>query len=806
MSIITNRKHFSFRRPVRHSRTRRRQGGIENFLFVMLLCFLAYPESTRAQSSGLRVGKVSIQGNQAVSTGTILNRVRSRSGSVFNEKTVAQDARRILILPQIADVTWDVTQVADQVHITFQVIETPQIASVEFLGNKNIDVKDLSKEIEFNTGDFLDRYLIQIGAEALEELYHKKGYYFATVHVNESALRNERKVIYVIVEGPKLRVKKRRFVGNELIPTRKLKGKVKTSAYFPIFRKGRLDDEQLEQDKMALQTYYREKGFLDARVFYDTDFNEDNTRVEVTFIIEEGPEYQVATIRFEGNEKLLDTRLREVLQLEPGKVFTQERQIIDQRSVKRAYGKEGYIYANVLLEPEYTDQQGQVNAVFRIRENNQYYLGRLIIRGNHETQDKVVRRAFDYYDFTPGGIYDTDAMEKGRRRLLGGGFFENLSVLPIGNDPNYRDALAEVRETRTGLIIFGVGVDTNSGVLGQFAIEQRNFDIAKYPRTMRELFSGDAFTGGGQRLKLSFSPGTRVTTGYINFFEPYLFDQPYYMDLTLMLFRRWRESYLEERRGGRATFGHRFTRNWSAEISLRAEDVRVSDLDYRILYDETGEERIGREIIAPDDVRDVEGSNFLTSVKGGIVYNKTDSIYRPSHGYKFNVGWEQFGALGGEFDFASLSAGFTNYHTVYMDIAERKTVWATGIRGNRIIGDAPVFERFYAGGIGSLRGFDYRGVSPRGGIRDDPIGSDYLILAGTELTHPLYEEVVYGKLFCDSGIVDEGPYRVTVGFGLELVIPQLFQMIPMHFDFGFPVMSDDKDDEEVFSFSFGMTF
>jgi len=772
----------------------------------MLLCFLAYPESTRAQSSGLRVGKVSIQGNQAVSTGTILNRVRSRSGSVFNEKTVAQDARRILILPQIADVTWDVTQVADQVHITFQVIETPQIASVEFLGNKNIDVKDLSKEIEFNTGDFLDRYLIQIGAEALEELYHKKGYYFATVHVNESALRNERKVIYVIVEGPKLRVKKRRFVGNELIPTRKLKGKVKTSAYFPIFRKGRLDDEQLEQDKMALQTYYREKGFLDARVFYDTDFNEDNTRVEVTFIIEEGPEYQVATIRFEGNEKLLDTRLREVLQLEPGKVFTQERQIIDQRSVKRAYGKEGYIYANVLLEPEYTDQQGQVNAVFRIRENNQYYLGRLIIRGNHETQDKVVRRAFDYYDFTPGGIYDTDAMEKGRRRLLGGGFFENLSVLPIGNDPNYRDALAEVRETRTGLIIFGVGVDTNSGVLGQFAIEQRNFDIAKYPRTMRELFSGDAFTGGGQRLKLSFSPGTRVTTGYINFFEPYLFDQPYYMDLTLMLFRRWRESYLEERRGGRATFGHRFTRNWSAEISLRAEDVRVSDLDYRILYDETGEERIGREIIAPDDVRDVEGSNFLTSVKGGIVYNKTDSIYRPSHGYKFNVGWEQFGALGGEFDFASLSAGFTNYHTVYMDIAERKTVWATGIRGNRIIGDAPVFERFYAGGIGSLRGFDYRGVSPRGGIRDDPIGSDYLILAGTELTHPLYEEVVYGKLFCDSGIVDEGPYRVTVGFGLELVIPQLFQMIPMHFDFGFPVMSDDKDDEEVFSFSFGMTF
>ena len=105
--------------------------------------------------------------------------------------------------------------------------------------------------------------------------------------MNESALREQRKLIYVIVEGPKLRIKKRRFVGNESIPTRKLKGKVKTSAYFPIFNKGRLDDEQLEQDKLALQAYYREEGFLDARVFYEVKMNEKKTRAELTFIIEE---------------------------------------------------------------------------------------------------------------------------------------------------------------------------------------------------------------------------------------------------------------------------------------------------------------------------------------------------------------------------------------------------------------------------------------------------------------------------------------------------------------------------------------
>ena len=105
-----------------------------------------------------------------------------------------------------------------------------------------------------------------------------------------------------------------------------------------------------------------------------------------------------------------------------------------------------------------------------------------------------------------------------------------------------------------------------------------------------------------------------------------------------------------------------------------------------------------------------------------------------------------------------------------------------------------------------MRGFDYRGVSPRGGIMDDPIGSEYVLLAGTELTHPLFEETLYGKIFCDSGLVSEGPYRVSVGFGVELVVPQLFQMIPMQFDFGFPIFQDDKDEKEMFSFTFGMTF
>ena len=144
----------------------------------------------------------------------------------------------------------------------------------------------------------------------------------------------------------------------------------------------------------------------------------------------------------------------------------------------------------------------------------------------------------------------------------------------------------------------------------------------------------------------------------------------------------------------------------------------------------------------------------------------------------------------------------------YKDIIDRRTVLSARTRSSKIIvGDAPVFERYYAGGIGSIRGFEYRGISPRSGPQDDPVGSEYIITAGMDLTHPLFEETLYGKIFCDGCMIDDGPGRVSVGFGIELVIPQLFQMIPMEFDFAFPIASDKENDEEqMFSFNFGMGF
>jgi outer membrane protein insertion porin family len=761
-------------------------------------------QTPAAGAEGKIIRQVLIDGNSAVTTGTIMKQVHGRPGAVFSEKIVSEDARRIASMPQIADVQWKINVVDGQVEVRFVVVESAQITEVKFVGNKKIKEDKLLKTVQFKKGDFLDNYLVNRGREAIVQLYHDKGFYFATVDLNEDLLSKEHKVVYGIVEGPKLRIKKIQFEGNDHVKAYKLNSKVKTAKYFPILKKGNLDDEQIKQDCLSLEEYYHDEGFLDARVFSQVRFNDKKTRVFVTFTVEEGRQYRIAAIRFEGNETYSDQELRDALTLNPGDVFSLKRKTFAQKAVNRYYGHNGYIYADVQVIPEYTDTPGEAVALFKIVEKGRFYLGRVIVQGNHETQDKVVRRAFSRYGFLPGEIYDTEAMEKAEKRLKGEGFFQDINVMPVGSDPNSRDALIDVMETQTGLVLVGVGVDTNNGVLGNFSIEQRNFDWAKYPHSFRELFSGNSFIGGGQRIRLDFMPGTQMTRGQIKFHEPYFFDTPFYFDWSLFIFRRWRESYLERRLGGSTSFGYRFDNDWNVEMTLRGEQVRITDLDtgWRIPGDETS----GRIIVAPQDVQDVEGNNSVTGLGVDVGRDKTDDIFRPTKGYRVNFGMEQVGAAGGDFAYPTVHAGGTVYRTVYEDITERKTVLAGQMRGYQVIGDAPVFERYYAGGIGSLRGFDYRGVSPRAGRHDDPIGSNSLFLAGTELTHPLFEETLFGKLFCDSGIVEEGPYRVTVGFGLEIVVPQLFQMVPMHFDFGFPVFKDDKDDTELFSFSFGMTF
>jgi outer membrane protein insertion porin family len=153
------------------------------------------------------------------------------------------------------------------------------------------------------------------------------------------------------------------------------------------------------------------------------------------------------------------------------------------------------------------------------------------------------------------------------------------------------------------------------------------------------------------------------------------------------------------------------------------------------------------------------------------------------------------------------------YRTLYEDLAERKTILETKLYAATIIGDAPPFEKFYAGGTGSLRGFDYRGVSTRGlqtnvvnPEHKDPVGSDWIMVANAEVAVPLTTEALSWLLFIDTGVIDTGGVRASVGTGLQIMIPQWFGPVPMRFELATPFMKDGDDETQIFSFSVGALF
>ena len=789
--------------------------SITSYIFIIALATAVFFLPAYAQENSeqkLVVNEIIFEGNEHTPADVIMTNVRTRPDAYFNEKIVSEDSRRIIIMPQIRNVTWVARPVEGddtKVDIIFVVKEAATVSDIEFQGNTEIKTKKLIKKLPFEQDDYLDAYMANRGAREIELYYKDKGYYFASVTIDDSRADSEGVIVYQIKEGPKLKVTKVRFEGRESFPKYKVKSQTKTRprSWFGIFSKGKLDDLRIETDVDSLAQFYHEEGFLDAKVSVREDFNDDNSKVEVVFLIDEGPRYYLSEISFQGNSVYTAEEIDEVVTLEQGDFMRNKNIDMAEKAIKELYGKNGYIYTTARPLISYTDNPGEAKLTFSINEGKKYYLNKVIVTGNYETQDKVIRRDFDRHGFLPGEIYDQEAANKAKRRLAGSGIFNSVEVQAVGDYNDKRDAVVEVEETNTGLLLFGVGVDTNNGVLGQFSIEQRNFDASRPPESLGEFFSGNAYVGGGQRLKLSIEPGTDMTRGNLKFYEPYLYDQPIYLDYNLFLFKRWRESHEERRRGTSLTLGHRFDNDWSIEGTAKVELVQIGEFDYRVVPDPLDPNHYVRgDVITPDQFTSVEGDNWLTSFKFGIGRNTTDRYFRPTEGYKFNTSVEQYGVFGGDHSFTELSSGITFYDTIYEDIVERRTVWATRISGSKIYGDAPAFEKFYAGGIGTLRGFDYRGVSPRGGRDDDPVGSSYIFMAGSEITHPIFEETLYGKIFCDSGFVSEGPYRVAVGFGIEIVIPQFFQQVPMHFDFGFPLVEDDRDETELFSFNFGLSF
>lgn len=355
--------------------------------------------------------------------------------------------------------------------------------------------------------------------------------------------------------------------------------------------------------------------------------------------------------------------------------------------------------------------------------------------------------------------------------------------------PGFVDINVDVTEGRTGRLQFGVGVNSNQGVVGSISLQEDNFDILRPPRSWSDLINGQAWRGAGQTFRLEAVPGNQVSRYLASWQDPFFMGTDISLSLSGFYYNRYFQEWTEDRIGGRIGLGYILDQYWSVGTSLRLESVDMH----------------GFLNPSPQVIRDTSGDNFLSTVGANITYDTRDSSFMPTTGHMVQFDFEQ---AFGEFNYPHLELTGGQYFTLWERpdgfgkhvLQFRGQVAWTGE-------DTPVFEKFYAGGYSSFRGFDFRGVSPR--ELGQRVGGNFMAVGTAEYLIPITaSDNIRGVVFTDFGTVEEDvsfdQFRVTAGFGLRLTIPAMGPA-PLAFDFAWPLMQDDSDNTRVFSFYIGFT-
>jgi len=680
------------------------------------------------------------------------------------------------------------------------------IKSIEFEGNERFKSHVLRERLGFELGDRLDPFLAEGGRMTIAEVYRKVGYPSVKVVLDRDRLADGH-LLYRIEEGPRVQIGSIEFEGNDAFGDGTLRQVIKIKEKKWLLWPFHFTEEAVEADVDRLREFYYGRGHLNYKIEARTELSDSGDKMDVVFVIEEGPVYRIDRIVFNGNTRFTEEQLRENLDSREGKVYLKAEADRGARKIEQRYREIGYVDAEVRQSVKFTPEvdENLVTLTIHVKEGRQFRIGRIDITGNETTKDKVVRRVLDEYDFTPGELYNAKIapkegngrLEKYSQRAASAQQVMIRPVAPESGDPNTKDVRVDLEEGMTGIIRPGVGFSSDNGVMAQIIYRQQNFDIADLPEDLGEWFTPwRTFRGAGQRFGLRLEPGTRYSQYSISFSDPYWRDEPITFNMLGQSWKRFRESYDEKRLKGAIGFEQRLSEQWRRSIGFRAENVGVSDLDFD----------------APLEIRDFYGDTQLFGVRFGVGFSGVDDVYDPSQGRNISAFYEQ---VTGDDTFGILEGSYTRYFTLHEDVLGRKTILAGKFLGGTILGEAPPFEKFYAGGTSryGIRGFEYRGVSTRGlqtnvpnPVRKDPIGSDWIFLAGAEITIPLVGENFGLLLFSDSGTIDTGSYRLSIGTGVEIKVPQVFGNMPIRFEIATPLLKDDEDETQVFSFSGGGVF
>jgi outer membrane protein insertion porin family len=664
-----------------------------------------------------QVAEVDIQGNQRIETDAIRRVIKSRAGDVFLAKNAADDLKAVYAMGYFDDVEILSESRADGIALIFKVTEKPTVRSIQLAGNVVFDEEDLRKSLTLKKGSILNAYTVRNDVRRIEEMYKEKNYHNVAVSYQiKPQPNNQADVEYKIDEGKKILIKKILFVGNSAFTEGQLKKEIATSeknilSWFTSA--GDLNQEILNQDSARLAAFYHNKGYIRARVGDpQVEFEEDG--IVNTFKVSEGPRFKVGKVDISGDLILPKEELMKKIKIAKEPFYNRETLRNDVLAITDVYTDEGYAYADVSPKVDQDNEKLLANITFQVDRGKQVYFERIQISGNTKTRDKVIRRELRVYEEE---LYGGQRLKRGIRNLNRLDYFQNVKVdTSKGSADDRMKMNVEVTEKNTGAFSFGAGYGSEEKAFVTASVSERN------------LF------GRGQTLGLRGQLGSKTQKYVLSFTEPWLFDIPLSAGAEAYKWDYEFDEYDKDSIGGKLKFSYPlydYIRGF-ATYTLDLTDIRNVEED------------------AARSIQLDQGRHTKSSITLMPRYDSRDSMFNAKEGSLHSIEYE-FAGIGGDVGFNKVVADTGWYFPLVwklVGVAHGRAGYVHKLPN----WDLPDYEKFYLGGINTLRGFDRDDLAPK--EDGSPVGGEKFVQGNFEIKFPLVEEAgIYGILFLDTGAV-----------------------------------------------------
>ena len=739
-----------------------------------------------------RVHSISIRhvGPPAVSDEFIRANIRTKVGEAFSRSTVDEDIKNLYATGYFFTIRVGEGNTVDGVDLTYVVQGKPILADIKIVGNKRMSLKKLKKKLTSKINQPLDERKLFEDAQEMQKLYEKAGYQKTTVVaeppvIDEMAGRGS--VTFRIHETPKVKIKDIVFVNAHDFPQKKLRKVLKTRRRWMfswLTGSGVLKEDEFEDDKDKLVEFYQNEGYIDFAI-QDIKFDYVSpTWMIIRFVVSEGRQYKVGTVDIKGN-KLFTTndffkgvsvgQTRVKLKLIPGAIFKPAVFAEDTDTMRDIYGSRGYLESEqggttrITATRTPNPTTGTIDLAYDIEEGEKCYIEKIEIKGNTKTKDKVLRRELAVY---PGEVYNMVAVKVSKSRLEQMGYFEKVDTQAADTDvPNRKDLVVGVEEKGTGNVTVGAGFDSIESIVGFIELKQGNFD----------LFNPPTFTGAGQKFQIRASVGTLLQDYEVSFVEPWFLGKRLAFGVDLfhrdVYYNSLNNMYTETFDGGTLSLTKALgSQRLKGTISYTFEDAHVainSGFYTNITTNYSGAPGglyNNNSLTYPNistNIYDERGTYLVSQLELGLAYDTRNNLQLADHGTLTQL-TADVATSPGNTDFYKLELrsswffkGFGKGHI--LEVGGRSGVVSTYGDSEHV----PIFERWFLGGLYSLRGYRYQTVGPEDQY-GEPLGGNTYFFGYAEYSIPVIKMVRFA-MFYDVGNVFSAPYSFDPGPGRGLL-------------------------------------